>query len=431
MAIAYFQHTNVGKSTQAQPYTAKAHWNYITRPSAMFKEMWGNLPFKYNRHAVTRWLSEQEDALRKNGRVCDKLIIALPREMDLEQAAFLVRSYMNEISSGKAPWVATLHDWDSHNPHCHIIYVDRDADGVRVFKTSDKGSTERLKSIWEDTTNAHLEAHGIDASIQFGKTVTECHDLPEPTHDPYYDEPLRPVTPLDIDEEDVEIDGEEIPMTVLERTRTALSYHRELNTLRDARQRLSDLRGLTEEARQRLEQATQVATQKEIDALHASLHAEDASRAYHQYVNPDGSHRGFEVKVFGKSLFTSPTRKAALSAQENAGEATYSAMLKKAEAMSAAEARVMQDVTLHQFEEQAERVSLFVRTYGEEHELDGAETTMAQAQAYALDGVTIMDLQLAYEAGDMRADEYEKALRVMGYSEMAEEFSASLEVDPF
>jgi hypothetical protein len=449
MAIAFFQHAFIAKPAQAQKYTAVANFRYITRKSATHHVLYGNLPFGYHPQAVQRWLTDHEDNLRKNGRVCDKFIIALPKEMSVEQSERLIRSYMNEISQHKAPWIATFQDWDTHNPHCHIIYVDRsNEDGKRVFQTTERGATERLKAIWEETTNAHLEAHQIDAQIQFGPkqslelssdghlircedNLIRYEDLPQPNHDPYYDEPLRPVTPLDIDEEDDEIDGEERPMTVLERTRTALSYHRELSTLRDARQRLSDLQLASEEARTRLEAATQVATLRESQALEASYRAEDLTKRYHGLVKEDGTHKGFAVKLFGKTLYTSPTRKEAVATQEASGQASYDAMIASAEARSAAEAKAMQEVLAHTFQEQAERVGLFVRTYGEEHELDKAEADMEGARAYALDGVTLMDLQLAYEAGEIRADEYEEALRMLGHADLAEEFSDSQEVDPF
>jgi hypothetical protein len=64
--------------------------------------------------------------------------------------------------------MAGIHDLgeDAHNPHAHIIIRDKDREtGKRVFGTSEKGSTDRLRQIWEDVANQALERAGIEARI--------------------------------------------------------------------------------------------------------------------------------------------------------------------------------------------------------------------------------------------------------------------------
>lgn len=430
MAIAYFQHTPVGRSTQAQPYTAAAHWGYITRPQATAKVLHGNLPIGYHRNAVERWLRDMEDGLRKNGRVCDKFIIALPREMSVEQAEVLLRSYMQEISGGKAPWVATLHDWDTGNPHAHAIFVDRDEDGKRVFKTSDKGSTERLKAIWEQTTNEHMEVLGIDAQIKFGPKLAE--ELPTPTHAPYHDDaPLSTDIsrdPLDENDEDAAF---EMEPSMSDRIKTAVYWQRELNTLQGSRRRLSELEELKAEAEARHALFIKQATEKEAQALEASLRAKDAVEDYHRYVKPDGSHKGFELALFGKKLYTSPTRARAEEAQTKSGEATYKAMMESAEARAARERENMEAVILDNVEDKRKQVAHFLNAYGEPQEWDEAEERMNTERLNATADMELADIQLAFEAGEITEEEYLEALHMIGEGQLAREYEAAHEVEAF
>ncbi|WP_181763212.1 MobA/MobL family protein [Mesorhizobium sp. B2-4-13] len=157
MAIYSLHHSSIGKSTQAQPYTAGAHASYITRKSALSQTASGRCPDDKDR--VTAYLRHQEDKVRKNGRVADKLMLALPRELTAEQRVALVRAFAEDVTAGRAVWFAAFHEKgkDSVNPHCHLIVCDRDVkSGVRVFGTSEKGSTERLRRLWEHHANAAL-----------------------------------------------------------------------------------------------------------------------------------------------------------------------------------------------------------------------------------------------------------------------------------
>ncbi|TCQ16377.1 MobA/MobL family protein [Rhizobium sp. PP-CC-3G-465] len=105
------------------------------------------------------FLKHAEDRLRKNGRVADKLMLALPRELSADQRVTLVREFAEAVTGGRASWFAAFHDKrkDAKNPHCHLLICDRDVQtGKRVFETSEKGSTERLRVLWESHTNAAL-----------------------------------------------------------------------------------------------------------------------------------------------------------------------------------------------------------------------------------------------------------------------------------
>lgn len=117
-------------------------------------------------HTVGRaatFMRRGEDRDRANARVADKLMLALPRELDAEQRAGLVRQFAEEVTQGKAPWLAAFHDKgkDRQNPHAHLMVRDRDPEtGRRVAGLSEKGSTERLRTLWEQHANKALEMAG-------------------------------------------------------------------------------------------------------------------------------------------------------------------------------------------------------------------------------------------------------------------------------
>ena len=174
MAIYSLHHSTVGRSTHAAG-TAGAHVAYVTRSSACREVVAQHIPAARpgSRGGAARaWMDEAEASDRKNARVIDKLMLALPRELDEGQRVDLVRGFVAELGGGKdVPFLAAFHDKagtkDAANPHCHLILRDRDPETGkgRVIGMSEKGSTERAREVWERVTNAALEAAGSDARI--------------------------------------------------------------------------------------------------------------------------------------------------------------------------------------------------------------------------------------------------------------------------
>lgn len=161
MAIFSLNHKAIGKTTQERPYTAAAHVNYITRPKAMSRLEGARMPV--SKDGGIGFFRSAEDRDRKNGRVADKVMLALPVELTPDQRAELLRGFADEVTGGKASWLAAFHDKgkDAANPHCHLLIRDRDPEtGRRVFGMSEKGSTERLRLLWEAHANQALEKAG-------------------------------------------------------------------------------------------------------------------------------------------------------------------------------------------------------------------------------------------------------------------------------
>jgi len=168
---------SIGRSTHAAG-TAGAHIRYISRPEAQPVLLAEHMP--YEAGPARNWIDAAERVMRRNGRVVDKIRIALPVELDEEQRAALVEEFMAGLTGGRVPWLAAIHQYgaDAHNPHVHIAVHDRDiATGRRVLRLSDSARDRRkaglpgpkavewIRERWEAVCNEALARAGIDVRI--------------------------------------------------------------------------------------------------------------------------------------------------------------------------------------------------------------------------------------------------------------------------
>ncbi len=181
MAIYSLRMTAIGKTTQAQPFTSAAHLKYITRKAAVTHVMAARMP-EVRRQAIA-WLKREERDDRKNARVIDKLVLALPRELLAVHQHALVAAFAEKLTLGRASWFAAFHTTgkDRNNPHCHLVVRDRDVEtGRRVMFLSagKKEAAERqgkgqsapttllkVRELWERCANAALEVAGREERI--------------------------------------------------------------------------------------------------------------------------------------------------------------------------------------------------------------------------------------------------------------------------
>ena len=132
------------------------------------------------------WFDAQEKTDRKNARMSDRFIGALPRELTPDQCIEAVESFCQGVTQDRVPWHFALHleldqrgqpDW---NPHAHIIIRDRDIEtGKRYLYTSSgpmeraqlaqKGqkfwTTKDFRVEWEQQMNRALERAGHDVRV--------------------------------------------------------------------------------------------------------------------------------------------------------------------------------------------------------------------------------------------------------------------------
>lgn len=186
MAIYSVNVSAIGKGTQKQAGTAGAHVGYITRSTAAVAVLAERMPtarIGSRGGAARKWLDEQEQADRKNGRVVTKVMVALPHELTDEQRADLVRDFCERMTAGRGSWLAAIHrpsGDDVRNHHAHIVLRDKDFEtGKVVVGLSNAKSVDLIRTEWERFANAALEAAGEAARID-RRSLADQGEIREP-----------------------------------------------------------------------------------------------------------------------------------------------------------------------------------------------------------------------------------------------------------
>lgn len=190
-------HLNVRYCSKSKGQSAQAKNDYINRNDKYSNRLddlqfsgYGNMPKFAEDNPQEFWrLSDIYE--RANARVCTEIVFAFPRELTLEQQQKLVSSFIeNTVDSGsnKLPYSFAIHnDKENNNPHCHLIFSERQLDGIdrtaeQFFKransknaekggakkTADFRDREFIKSVrtkWRELANEHLEKYGHAARI--------------------------------------------------------------------------------------------------------------------------------------------------------------------------------------------------------------------------------------------------------------------------
>lgn len=195
MAIYSCNLKSIGRSTHA-PGTAGAHIHYVSRPDARPVILAGHMPRA--QHKARLWMDRRERAIRSNARVLDKLRIALPRELTEKQRAALVETFVAELTGGRVPWYAAIHQRgsDAHNPHVHIALHDRDIEtGRRVLRLSDSARDRRkaglpgpkavewIRERWEAVCNKALAQAGLKVRIDRRTLIAQGVDRKAGIHE--------------------------------------------------------------------------------------------------------------------------------------------------------------------------------------------------------------------------------------------------------
>ena len=166
MAIYMLRHRSIGKSTHP-PGRASSHIRYIARRSANPLVLANEMPT--DQAKARNWITEQERKGRKNARVADTIMVALPIELTTEQRLQLLRQFLKNITGNKVPWFAAIHQSgkDQTNPHAHILVHDKSPiDGRRVLLMSERGSTNRIRKQWAEDVNLALELANLNARVE-------------------------------------------------------------------------------------------------------------------------------------------------------------------------------------------------------------------------------------------------------------------------
>lgn len=205
-------HLNVRRCSKNKGQSASAKFNYINREDKYNKKRddliingSGNIP-EFAKNNPSDFWKYADQFERDNARVCTEIEFALPRELNTEQQVDLVNEFIkNNLDNDqhKLAYSFAIHsDKDNHNPHCHLIFSERNIDGIeraadQFFKRANSKNPElggakksehankrefvqNVRTSWRVAANKHLANAGINETIDDRTLKAQGIDRPSP-----------------------------------------------------------------------------------------------------------------------------------------------------------------------------------------------------------------------------------------------------------
>ena len=116
------------------------------------------------------WNEVERNEKRKDSQLCNEIMIALPAELSHAQKQELAREYVQGefVSQGMIADIG-YHDFDSHNPHAHIMLtmrpVNEEGFGKKERKWNKRDAVREYRADWAEYANLALERAGLDERI--------------------------------------------------------------------------------------------------------------------------------------------------------------------------------------------------------------------------------------------------------------------------
>ena len=119
---------------------------------------------------TTLWNEVERGEKRRDARLSREVMIALPAELTHDQKQALAREYVQDefVSRGMIADIG-YHDFESHNPHAHIMLtmrtVDENGFGKKERRWDKREEMYAHRQAWADHANQALERAGYDERI--------------------------------------------------------------------------------------------------------------------------------------------------------------------------------------------------------------------------------------------------------------------------
>lgn len=436
----HFHHEKIGKTTHPEGSAKRFAWymgGFTPKSGICFAVLAIGIPYftadasiKEKTHLVSAYAAQVEDASRSNARVSDTFHTGLPACMSRREMESTINSFMWAVSKqGRAPIAGFLQDLDSHNPHFHVMFFDRDKDtGKRVQQMSEAGSTKRMRTLWRTVANSKLEEYGYDVRIdertvaeQAREPLSTAKEIEPPLQQEPSPNPEAGMTPDELlnhiaqRQEDGLEDLATIELTPEDYVRGALELDNNSRWLTDRQTRIKQLTLEAEAAHEAAEvyarQAARLDNKADIHRNAADLARDDLA----PLTREDGSYKGFKISFRGWE-WESPKR---VKARDLAGEIALHKHYQS-------EARHLADRHLHDAESFAEtarartehayavkrELDTMVETYGES--IDETLEIMGAGIQQNLSHCTPDEICALHENGELTAEESTRALTLMG-----------------
>jgi hypothetical protein len=480
MALFYLNVSNVGR--RHGPGQLSAHTSYTLRESARQHVIAINMPT--NKHALKREVAQYEEwaetNTRKDARLAYKVMHALPVELNRSGQIEATRRFMWSLTmKGRGRAFAAFHDLGTHNPHVHIVFIDRDIETGksvallsaskrdRAAKGLEPNSTEWLRQLWELECNGVLAEHGLDVRIDRRSNLErgiaeakekhrgwqeECAEVEtsveqvQPVTDQFVgaselvdeseldelsDTPECPPMPVDDPEDDEYGDGfsdEEETMAeappARERVGFAVELYNQHLLLQKTQSRLEYIEGQISSALRQLNEAETSAPQYTKAKSEAEKRVHQAKNKLSQYQRANGKLKGFSFLGF-KTKTRQHGEEAAL--QLNSLESILEVAGKDYEY---AQGRVQYFESLvaahtQQRAQAQDDLTRLEKTYGNSKTLEEAEEILTYNIAQSLKDVSADQLTQMVQDGEISEGEYVDALTILNTP------SAQLALDEF
>ena len=119
---------------------------------------------------TTLWNEVEQTEQRKDAQLSREFLVALPAELNNHQRQELTRDFVQDqfVDQGMIADIG-YHDFNSHNPHAHIMLtmrsVDKDGFGKKKREWNKRAQLQQQREAWAKHVNAHLERAGYEARI--------------------------------------------------------------------------------------------------------------------------------------------------------------------------------------------------------------------------------------------------------------------------
>lgn len=171
MAIYHLTTKSVSKG-RGQSAKAKAAYNlrlgrYAKQDDKRFHGYSGNMP-EWTGSDVRTFFEAADKFERSNGRTAREIEFALPSELSRDEQIRLAHEFTSSIVKNKHPYVLALHEGKGSNPHAHLLFSERQLDGIprdkkQFFarahpKMAEKGGARKDRDISGSDSRAWVQA---------------------------------------------------------------------------------------------------------------------------------------------------------------------------------------------------------------------------------------------------------------------------------
>src|SRR3990167_5438182 len=144
------------------------------------------------------WNQAEGAERRRDAQVCKDVVLALPKELDLQHHIELAKRFarIHFVDKG-IPADIAIHDHGDGNPHAHILIATRrlEPHGFSKWKARDLNpgfargrviEQDYWGEQWRDFQNDYFIDHGIDLNVDLNHVIPERHEGRYTGHDEHY-----------------------------------------------------------------------------------------------------------------------------------------------------------------------------------------------------------------------------------------------------